>query len=97
MAGLHRAAGLDDREWMLAARCRGFDTSVFFPQKESGRGPVAGAENDAKKVCRTCPVISECRDHALRNAEQHGIWGGMNYSERRAADRARRLGRLTPV
>ncbi|MGN5236878.1 WhiB family transcriptional regulator [Rhodococcus sp. SJ-3] len=90
-------SGLDDREWMLAARCRGFETSVFFPQKESGLGPVAGAERDAKKICRTCPVIIECRDHALANDESHGIWGGMNYSERRAVARAKKLGRLLPT
>lgn len=90
-------SGLADREWMLAARCRGFDTSVFFPQKESGRGPVARTTNDAKKICRTCPVIIECRDHALANDEPHGIWGGMTYSERRAVSRAKKLGRPVPA
>ncbi|MEE2034829.1 WhiB family transcriptional regulator [Rhodococcus chondri] len=91
---VHRPEG---RDWMVWARCRGFDTSVFFPQKDEGRGPVAGAEAAAKKICRTCPVIAECRDQALLNDESHGIWGGMNYAERRAVVRARKLGRLQPV
>lgn len=70
---------------------------MFFPQSEDGRGAVARAERHAKEVCRACPVITECREHALRIGETHGVWGGMNYAERRAHSRALKLGRLQAV
>jgi len=87
----------DERDWMVTARCRGVDTAMFFPQPESGRGAVARAERQAKEVCHTCPVVVECLERALRTDEVHGVWGGMNYAERRAFVRARKLGRLQPV
>ena len=30
----------------------------------------------AKLICRTCPLMQECLDGALRRAEPHGVWGG---------------------
>lgn len=84
----------EDRDWVVAARCRGVDTSMFFPRPEDGRGAVVRAERQAKEVCAACPVIVECREHALRLGETHGVWGGMNYAERRAYTRALKLGRL---
>ncbi|MBF4479968.1 WhiB family transcriptional regulator [Rhodococcus rhodochrous] len=89
--------GSGDRDWVVAARCRGVDTSMFFPQPEDGRGAVLRAERQAKEVCRSCPVIDACREHAVRTGETHGVWGGMNYSERRAFERAMKLGRLQSV
>ncbi|MEU5842100.1 WhiB family transcriptional regulator [Rhodococcus sp. NPDC047139] len=89
--------GSGDRDWVVAARCRGADTALFFPQPEDVRRAVARAEQQAKEVCRSCPVIAECREHAVRTGETHGVWGGMNYAERRAFERAAKLGRLQSV
>jgi hypothetical protein len=36
----------------------------------------------AKEMCRSCPVIAQCRSHALAVAEPYGIWGGLSESER---------------
>mgnify|MGYP002753500384 CR=1 FL=1 len=33
---------------------------------------------------RVCPVLEECRDHALSTREPYGVWGGMSEEERRA-------------
>ncbi|MEZ5152744.1 WhiB family transcriptional regulator [Rhodococcus zopfii] len=85
---------MTDRGWTLWARCRGMDTTTFFPQKEDGRFAAARAEAAAKSICRSCPVVAECRDTALQAGETHGIWGGMTYAERRAFARARKLGRV---
>jgi WhiB family redox-sensing transcriptional regulator len=39
-----------------------------------------GARKDgtmaAKAICRTCPHIDECRQHAHAMAEPYGVWGG---------------------
>ena len=45
----------------------------------------AGAER-AKRICRDCPVVSECLEHALSNnlnETDDGIRGGMTPIERR--------------
>ena len=33
-------------------------------------------------MCRQCPVIQECRSHALEVGEPYGVWGGLSESER---------------
>ncbi|GLY65971.1 hypothetical protein Atai01_25900 [Amycolatopsis taiwanensis] len=33
----------------------------------------------------SCPVIVECRHHALTAEEPFGVWGGLDETERRAA------------
>ena len=38
----------------------------------------------AKAICQDCPVLDECRDHALSTREPYGVWGGMSEEERRA-------------
>lgn len=82
-------------EWQLHGACRGADSSVFFhPDGERGRAR-AMREHRAKAVCRECPVLAQCREHALAVGEVYGIWGGMSESERAAADR--RGGRITGV
>jgi WhiB family redox-sensing transcriptional regulator len=36
----------------------------------------------AKQMCRQCPVMTQCRTHALTVGEPYGIWGGLSESER---------------
>jgi WhiB family redox-sensing transcriptional regulator len=36
----------------------------------------------AKAVCATCPVIAQCRAHAIAVQEPYGIWGGLSEEER---------------
>lgn len=58
---------------------------MFFPPDgERGRAR-AQREQNAKKWCRNCPVMEQCRQHALAVGEPYGIWGGMSESERHAA------------
>jgi len=33
-------------------------------------------------VCHRCPVLTACREHALRVAEPYGVWGGLSAEER---------------
>ena len=39
-------------------------------------------EEAAKALCARCPVIEQCREHALAVQEPYGVWGGLSESER---------------
>ena len=71
----------EDWEWQLSARCRGHPAHLFFPK--GLRGPaLIRLEAEAKRICSDCPVVSECRDHAVRTPELWGVWGAMTSRER---------------
>ncbi|EOM75173.1 WhiB family transcriptional regulator [Rhodococcus rhodnii LMG 5362] len=66
------------------------DSEVFFPPTgERGRAR-ADRERIAKRVCFECPVLAQCRSHALEAQEPFGVWGGMGESERHALLRRER-------
>jgi WhiB family redox-sensing transcriptional regulator len=68
--------------WQMRGSCRGMDSGYFFhPENERGPARVL-REARAKEVCRRCPVIEECRRHALAAHEPYGVWGGLSESER---------------
>lgn len=68
--------------WQMQGACRGMDSGFFF-HPEGERGPAkANREAQAKQVCQTCPVIEECRRHALSVQEPYGVWGGLSESDR---------------
>lgn len=72
----------DSWDWQLRGACRGVDSSVFFPPDgERGRAR-AQRERHAKQFCRNCPVMAQCRAHALTVGEPYGVWGGMSEAER---------------
>ena len=84
-------------DWQLHGACRGEASEVFYhPDGERGRAR-AQRENRAKAICFQCPVLSQCREHALRVAEPYGIWGGMSESERQAILRKSRGGARVPA
>ncbi len=62
--------------WQSDALCAQTDPEAFFPEK-------GGSTRDAKKICTTCEVRSECLEYALHNDERFGIWGGLSERERR--------------
>jgi hypothetical protein len=47
-------------------------------------------EERAKRICRDCPVIAECREHAVRTPETYGIWGATTPRERAGSITANR-------
>jgi WhiB family redox-sensing transcriptional regulator len=63
-------------EWTAAALCAQTDPDAFFPER-------GDSTREAKRVCRGCPVRAECLALALRNGEQHGVWGGLTERQRR--------------
>ena len=69
--------------WQTQAACRDLATSRFFhPENERGTSRDE-RERKAKRVCLRCPVILECRAHALKTKEPYGVWGGLGERERR--------------
>ncbi len=77
-------AATPEEGWQANAACRGLASRLFFPPTtfEAPRARTL-RETQAKTICATCTVIEICACHALRINEPHGIWGGMNESERR--------------
>lgn len=73
----------EEYEWMLHSACRGSETREFFPSNGSG-------VEAAQRVCRTCPVQSECLEYALLHRIEQGVWGGASERERRRILRQRR-------
>jgi WhiB family redox-sensing transcriptional regulator len=72
-------------EWQLAGSCRGENPDIFF-HPEHERGPSRrNRDMAAKAVCLTCPVMQQCREHALQVREPYGVWGGLTEPEREAA------------
>lgn len=46
--------------------------------------PMKGQSNrDAKRICRSCPVLDACLQWALDHDERFGVWGGLSERERR--------------
>ena len=37
-------------------------------------------EDESEEICHGCPLLKQCYDFAVANGEQHGIWGGINFS-----------------
>ncbi|MFE7169831.1 WhiB family transcriptional regulator [Streptomyces sp. NPDC057616] len=82
-----RASGM--LTWLDNAGCRGLDTELFFPA--GPKGPGRREADEAKAVCKTCPVRRQCASWALATAQEYGIWGGMDEEERVRARRRRLL------
>jgi WhiB family redox-sensing transcriptional regulator len=59
------------------------DTLFYHPEGERGLARQQRAVA-AKAVCRTCPVMMECRAEALRTREAYGTWGGLSEDDRAA-------------
>ena len=86
MAEISRLPGpvADLRDWQLHGLCRRENPDVFF-HPEGERGPARrNRDLAAKQVCAVCPVLAQCRAHALQVREPYGVWGGMTEDEREA-------------
>jgi WhiB family transcriptional regulator, redox-sensing transcriptional regulator len=66
--------------WQERALCAQTDPEAFFPEK-------GGSTREAKRVCLSCDVRSDCLEYALAHDERFGIWGGLSERERRRLKR----------
>lgn len=65
-------------DWRSEAACRERTDLSWFPTAHAGRGGQSSeyrlAVAAAIEVCRTCPVMTECR---AAGKDEVGIWGGV--------------------
>jgi WhiB family redox-sensing transcriptional regulator len=84
VADINRLPGaqLDHWDWQRDAACRGMDSSLFFHPPNERDAARDNRAARAKAICRECPVVAECLDHALRVREPYGVWGRRTEDER---------------
>jgi WhiB family redox-sensing transcriptional regulator len=69
-------------EWQYQGLCRTRSPELFF-HPEGERGAARRTRDKfATALCRECPVIQQCREHALSVPEPYGVWGGLTEHER---------------
>ncbi len=61
--------------WRADAACRGLGPAIFFDHRR---------KQEARSLCRDCPVRDECRAHAVATGEPAGIWGGLTPRQHRS-------------
>jgi WhiB family redox-sensing transcriptional regulator len=69
-------------EWHGRSLCVGEDPDVFFPSHG-----VPGTK--AREICAACVVRDDCLKYATE-ADEFGIWGGLDQQERRNLKRKQR-------
>ncbi|MFD3920231.1 WhiB family transcriptional regulator [Streptomyces sp. NPDC058595] len=62
--------------------CVGFDPELFFPH-----ALATDQIEEAKAVCRSCPLMEPCGAGALSTSDLAGVWGGMSEDDRRKIKR----------
>lgn len=77
-SGDHHVTELDGSAWRAHAACRCLPADPWFPVTEHDRD-----ESDAVAICRACPVGGDCLRFALANRIDHGIFGGLDETQRR--------------
>lgn len=73
----------EDSSWRDAALCTVLDHNFFAMGK-------ANVEESKRYCNEECTVRESCLDFALRNREEHGVWGGTSPDERRVILRDRK-------
>ncbi|MFG3286287.1 WhiB family transcriptional regulator [Streptomyces sp. NPDC048111] len=76
--------------WHAEAVCRRDEAGLFFAPSKEPTAARLSREEAAKRVCARCPVMVECREHALLMPEPYGVWGGLTAAERRVVIARRR-------
>jgi WhiB family transcriptional regulator, redox-sensing transcriptional regulator len=75
--------GMSNEFDLRQGSCRDEDPELFFPVGTSG--PALLQTEQAKAVCRHCPVAEACLRWALESGQGEGVWGGASEPERRVA------------
>lgn len=76
---------MNSSDWRHQAACRGLDGELFFPRGDTG--PWVIQIEQAKAVCRRCPVMDSCLQWALDTNQISGVWGGASEKERNSMKR----------
>ncbi|MFC4506123.1 MULTISPECIES: WhiB family transcriptional regulator [Streptomyces] len=71
--------------WRVRGACAQEDPELFFPIGNTG--PALLQIDEAKAVCRRCPVLETCAAWTLETGQTHGVSGGMSENDRRRIKR----------
>jgi WhiB family transcriptional regulator, redox-sensing transcriptional regulator len=69
-------------EWHGRGLCVGENPDVFFPSH-------GDPGTEARRICGICPVRDDCLEYSTE-ADEDGIWGGLDQGERRNLRRRQR-------
>lgn len=53
----------------------------FLYMDNVGVGAQEMTEDDVESLCTDCPAIRECYQFALKNDEEYGVWGGIDFAK----------------
>jgi hypothetical protein len=81
-------------DWRKSAACREEDPDLFFPK--GYEGPWQLVIQQAKAVCRRCPIVDACLEFATEIGATDGIFGGLTDKERNSVRRAAVRNNLPP-
>lgn len=56
---------------------------AYYPITEYDNNKFETNGAIARSLCAGCPMAIQCLDVALVNDDPHGIWGGLNRTERK--------------
>jgi len=82
-------------DWRKQAACAKEDPDLHFPEGTTGRHLLQAEQ--AKDVCRRCPVMLQCRAWAMETRQDHGVWGALDEAERRSIRRGARRHSISPA
>jgi WhiB family redox-sensing transcriptional regulator len=72
-----KTSGIDLMLWADDAACKDTPIGLWFPD------PGFFADGDALRMCRRCPVMMKCREYAINNGLDDGVWGGLTADQRK--------------
>jgi hypothetical protein len=81
-------------DWRDTAACLNENPELFFPKGHDG--PWLLIIEEAKAVCRRCPVVEACLAYATEHKVEQGIYGGLTEPERRSLRRSVQRGKTKP-
>lgn len=84
----------ENTNWRNEAACTG-KTNHMFPKNYKDITYIPYA----RKLCRTCPVKTECLEYALEfpAADMHGVWAGLTPRQLAAEQRRRGVVPVRPT
>lgn len=78
IADLFKLLAFESKPWFQDAACTQSDPDAWFPDES---GATTREFREAKRICASCPVAAQCLAYAIRNNEEHGLWGGKSPKE----------------
>jgi WhiB family redox-sensing transcriptional regulator len=74
--------------YLPAAACRTEDPDLFFGADDEPPAGREARERKAAAICARCPVRVACYAAAVQRGERWGLWGGVNFENRKKGQRA---------